>query len=176
MAEIDANVVQVHRVPHHPRALLDQTVEELQNALARHRVVINVEEPDKPAWFDPHLLGRVLRHLLENAARHTPAGRRILLGSRRVGDRLEFRVEDEGEGIDAADMHFIFDKFYRGKKGTGKGKGTGMGLAICRAILAAHGGGIEVESAPEHGACFRFWVPLVEKEPGGKKAAKSHSK
>jgi two-component system sensor histidine kinase KdpD len=171
MAEIDANVVQVHRVPHHPRALLDQAVEESHNALAAHRVVIAVEaldNPDKPAWFDPHLLGRVLRHLLENAARHTPAGGRILLGSRRNGDRLEFRVEDDGEGIDAADLPFIFDKFYRGKKGTGKGKGTGMGLAICRAILAAHGGGIEVESAPGRGACFRFWVPLVEKESGSK--------
>jgi two-component system sensor histidine kinase KdpD len=165
MAEIDANVVQVHRVPHHPRALLDQAVEELRNVLARHPVVITVEEPDKPAWIDPHLLGRVLRHLLENAARHTPAGGRILLCSRRVDDRLEFRVEDEGEGIDAVDLPFIFDKFYRGKKGTGKGKGTGMGLSICRAILAAHGGEIEVESAPGKGASFHFWVPLVEKEP-----------
>jgi signal transduction histidine kinase len=42
-----------------------------------------------------------------------------------------------------------------------------MGLAISRAILAAHGGGIEVESAPGKGACFRIWVPLVEKEPAG---------
>jgi len=168
MAEIDANVVQVRPVPHHPRALLDQAVEESRHALAKHRVVIAVEDPDNldnPAWFDPHLLGRVLRHLLENAARYTPAGGRILMGSRRDGDRLEFRVEDDGEGIDAADLPFIFDKFFRGKNSAGKGKGTGMGLAIIRAILAAHGGGIEAESAPGHGACFRFWVPLIEKEP-----------
>jgi two-component system sensor histidine kinase KdpD len=179
MAEIDANVVQVRCVPHHPRALLEQAVEESRNALAVHRVMIEVEEPQNPEksdWFDPHLLGRVLRHLLENAARHTPAGGHILLGSRRMGNRLEFRVEDDGEGIDAADLPFIFDKFYRGKKGSGKGKGTGMGLAICRAILAAHGGGIEVESAPGHGACFCFWVPLVEKEPVSARAAKSHLK
>jgi signal transduction histidine kinase len=76
-------------------------------------------------------------------------------------------VEDDGPGIDAVDLPFIFDKFYRGKKGVNKGKGTGMGLAISRAILAAHGGEIEAESAPGKGACFRFWVPLVEKEPGG---------
>jgi signal transduction histidine kinase len=107
----------------------------------------------------------VLRHLLENAARHTPHGGRILLNSHRIGDRLEFRVEDDGPGIDAVDLPFIFDKFYRGKKGVTKGKGTGMGLAISRAILAAHGGGIEAVSAPNKGACFRFWVPLVEKEP-----------
>jgi two-component system sensor histidine kinase KdpD len=169
MAEIDANVVQVHRVPHLPRALLDQAVEESRTALAACRVVIAADDTgnlDKSAWFDPHLLSRVLRHLLENAARHTPPGGRILLSSRLLGDRLEFSIEDDGEGIDASDLPFIFDKFYRGKNGAGKGKGTGMGLAICRAILAAHGGEIEVESAPGHGACFRFWVPLKEKEPG----------
>jgi len=168
MAEIDANVVQVHRVPHLPRALLDQAVEESRKALAACRVVIAADDTgnlDKSAWFDPHLLGRVLRHLLENAARHTPAGGRILLSSRRHGDRLEFSIEDDGEGIDASDLPFIFDKFYRGKNNAGKGKGTGMGLAIIRAILAAHGGGIEAESAPGHGACFLFWVPLIEKEP-----------
>ena len=140
--------------------------------IAGRRVVIAVDEPDnpdKPAWFDPHLLGRVLRHLLENAARHTPAGGRIALRSRRNGDRLEFSVEDDGPGVDPVDLPFIFDKFYRGKNGASKGKGTGMGLAISRAILAAHGGGIDVENIPGHGACFRFWVPLVEKEPASQR-------
>jgi two-component system sensor histidine kinase KdpD len=169
MAEIDANAVEVHLSPQQPRSLLDQAVQESRAALAGHRVVIAVEEPGRPAnsvWFDPHLLSRVLRHLLENAARSTPPGGRILLGCRLREDRLEFRVEDDGPGIDAADLPFIFDKFYRGRKTASQGKGTGMGLAISRAILAAHGGGIEVESAPDKGACFRFWVPLVEKEPG----------
>jgi len=165
MAEIDADVVEVRRVPQHPRALLEQAVEESRKALAGCRVAIAVDEAGDSAWFDPHLLGRVLRHLLENAARFTPPGGRILLGCRRVGGRLEFRVEDDGPGVDAVDLPFIFDKFYRGKKGAGKGKGTGMGLAISRAILTAHGGGIEVESAAGKGACFRLWVPLVEKEP-----------
>jgi two-component system sensor histidine kinase KdpD len=165
MAEINANVVEVRPVPHHPRALLDQAVEESSKALAGRRVVVSVEEPELPAWFDPHLLSRVLRHLLENAARFTPPGGRILLSSRRAGERLEFSVEDDGPGIDAVDLPFIFDKFYRGKRRAGKSKGTGMGLAISRAILAAHGGQIEAISSPEKGACFRFWVPLVEKEP-----------
>jgi signal transduction histidine kinase len=75
-------------------------------------------------------------------------------------------VEDNGPGIDALDLPLIFEKFYRGKKGATSGKGSGMGLAIARAILAAHGGGIEAASAPGQGARFRFWVPLVEKEPG----------
>ncbi len=173
MAQIDAQVVEVRPVQQQPRALLDQAIEESRKTLAGHRVVVTVEDPKdsgeparfEPVWFDPHLLGRVLRHLLENAARFSPPGGRILLSSRRGFGRLEFRVEDDGPGVDVLDRPFIFEKFYRGMKNAGKGKGTGMGLAIVRAILAVHGGGIEIESASGKGACFRFWVPLVEKEP-----------
>jgi two-component system sensor histidine kinase KdpD len=167
MAEIDAKVVQVHAVQQHVRTLLEQAVEESQAILARHRVTIEVEGADDPAWFDGHLLGRVLRHLLENAGRYTPPGSRIVLRGLRQGDRLQFSVEDNGPGIDSVDLPLIFEKFYRGRKGAGMGKGTGMGLAIARAILAAHGGAIEVESVPGKGTSFRFWVPLVEREPVG---------
>jgi K+-sensing histidine kinase KdpD len=67
-------------------------VEESRKILAAHRVNIDVEGEDEPAWFDPHLLGRVLRHLLENAARYTP--REAALRSRAGGrpERLEFSV------------------------------------------------------------------------------------
>jgi two-component system sensor histidine kinase KdpD len=165
MAEIDANVVQVHKVQQTARALLEQAIEESRKILAGHRVSIDMAGEDEPAWFDPHLLGRVLKHLLENAARHTPAGTRITLKSWRTAERLEFKVEDNGQGIDAMDLPLIFEKFYRGKRTAPKNKGSGMGLAITRAILIAHGGGIEVTSAPGKGASFHFWVPLVEKEP-----------
>ncbi len=171
MAEIDANVVQVKMSSVHPRALLDQAVEESRKLLARHKVTILSDseegqgDGDEPAWFDPHLLGRVLRHLLENVASHTPPGSRVMLSSKRSEDRVEFTVEDNGPGIDAHDLPLIFEKFYRGKRGTSRRKGSGMGLAITRAILAAHRGGIEATSVPGSGARFHFWVPLIEKEP-----------
>ncbi len=166
MAEIDAKVVNVHLAPQLPRALLEQAVEQSRQALVGRRVSIAVEEPEKPAWFDPELLGRVLRHLLENAASYTPPGSRVTLSSRRIGDRLEFCVEDDGPGIDALDLPLIFEKFYRGKRSAAARKGSGMGLAIARAILVAHGGGIEASNAPGGGARFRFWAPLVEREQG----------
>ncbi len=168
MAEIDANVVEVHPVSEHSRAVLEQAVEESRKSLAAHNVSIADEEPgetDEPAWFDPHLIGRVLRHLLENAAAYTPPGSHIILSSRRIGNRLEFCVEDDGPGIHAVDLPLIFEKFYRGKRRKSNRKGSGMGLAIVRAILAAHGGGIEASSEAGKGAAFRFWVPLVEKQP-----------
>jgi two-component system sensor histidine kinase KdpD len=171
MAEIDANAVQVKMSSQHPRALLDQAVEKSRKILASHKVTIlpdaagESSQVEKPAWFDPHLLGRVLRHLLENVAAHTPPGSRVTLSSKRTDERLEFCVEDNGPGIDAQDLPMIFDKFYRGKRGAKLHKGSGMGLAITRAILKVHGGGIEASSVPGSGARFRFWVPLIDKEP-----------
>jgi two-component system sensor histidine kinase KdpD len=180
MAEIDANVVKVKLSPQNPRALLDQAVEESRKALAAHKVSIAVEEENhlgsnesasgesvsgESVWIDPHLLGRVLRHLLENVAGYTPPGSRVTLNCKRTGDRLEFCVQDNGPGIDARDLPLIFEKFYRGKHRAGQRKGSGMGLAIARAILIAHGGGIEASNVPGGGARFRFWVPLIEREP-----------
>jgi len=163
MAEIDANVLKVQASPQHTRTLLEHASAESRSALARHQLILMVQEPDSPAWFDGRLLGRVFRHLIENAALYSQAGSRIVLRSRRVEKRLEFEVEDNGPGIDKVDLPHIFEKFYRGKKGAKLGKGTGMGLAIARAIVLAHGGDISVETNPEHGTTFRFWVPLVEK-------------
>jgi two-component system sensor histidine kinase KdpD len=170
MAEIDANVVKVKMSPQNPRALLDQAVEESRKILASHKISIAVEGDSdagegESVWLDPHLLGRVLSHLLENVAGHTPPGSRVKLSCARNDDRLEFCVEDNGPGIDALDLPLIFEKFYRGKNRSSKRKGSGMGLAIIRAILITHGGGIEASNAPGGGARFRFWVPLIEREP-----------
>lgn len=162
MAEIDAKVVRVHATPQSVRALFDQAVAESREQLASHKVVIDIEGPDTPVWFDPHLLGRVLRHLLENAAYYCPRGSRITLRSRRIDGRLEFAVEDTGPGIDPVDLLRIFERSYRGRKGTVLSKGSGKGLAIVRAILSAHDGAIEASSVLGQGTVFRFWVPLVE--------------
>lgn len=164
MAEIDAQVVKVNAVSQHPSTLLQNAMEKSKSALAHHHVVLAAEEPDAIAVFDPQLLGRVLRHLLENAARYTPPGSRVVLRSKQANNRLEFTVEDDGPGIESAELPLIFEKFYRGKHSSAKGKGTGMGLAIARAIVVAHGGQIDATSTPGKGTTFHFWIPLLEKE------------
>jgi two-component system sensor histidine kinase KdpD len=73
---------------------------------------------------------------------------------------LLVRVKDEGPGIDPEDIPFIFDKYFRGKRQKGAWTGTGMGLAIARAILKAHQGGISVRSRVGEGAEFSFWIPM----------------
>jgi two-component system sensor histidine kinase KdpD len=170
MAEIDAHAVTVHCAPQSPQAFLEQAVESVSRLLAEDMVSVVVEESIATAtvWLDEHLIGRVLHHLLENVASHTPAGTHVTVRCAQVEDRLQFTVEDDGPGIDAKDLPLIFEKFYRGQKKHSR-KGSGMGLAIVRAILLVHQGGIEVTSEAGHGASFRFWVPLRT----GKLAAKA---
>jgi two-component system sensor histidine kinase KdpD len=175
MAEIESDGIRVRPEPMHTGTFLEQAVEESHDQLVHHRVTIIVQQPDNPVWFDPHLLGRVLRHLLENAARYTPTNSRILLRSRRSPGKVEFAVEDDGPGIDPHDLPLIFEKFYRGKQRSVSTKGSGMGLSITRAIMAAHGGAIDVESTPGRGTIFRLWVPLVEKSPNATQPAASET-
>ena len=106
------------------------------------------------------VLCRVLRHLLENAARYSPAGSPVRIGAALEPDRLLVSITDQGQGIDEAEQAYIFDKFYRGSRQRLL-HGTGMGLAIAKAILRAHSGGIDVVSHRDQGATFTFWVPLV---------------
>jgi two-component system sensor histidine kinase KdpD len=165
MAEVDARAVTISTAPQYVRSIFEHALEESRAALAGHPVIIEVDETDTPAWFDSHLISRVLRHLIENAARYSPPGSPIILRSGRANSNLNFTVEDRGPGIEAVDLPLIFEKFYRGRRGQATGKGTGMGLAITRAILQAHGGGIDVETTLGRGTRFHFWVPLVEKQP-----------
>ena len=110
-----------------------------------------------PISLDRELIRRVLRHLLENAARYSPAGSPVNISATLEADRLLVSITDQGQGIDDAEQAYIFDKFYRGSRQRML-HGTGMGLAIAKAILRAHGGGIEVVSHRDQGATFTFWA------------------
>jgi two-component system, OmpR family, sensor histidine kinase KdpD len=170
MAEIDSNVVKLQLEPVVPAELLRDAVDDSRGVTGAREVAIEAEHAEAPVLVDARLLERVLRHLLENAARYSPPESRIVLRCRQVAGGLEFSVRDEGIGIDAADLPHIFEKFYRGRKAARHGKGTGMGLAIVRALLKAHGGTIEAESSPGKGTTMMFRVP-AEENPQAREAA-----
>ena len=100
-------------------------------------------------------LAQVVSNLLENAARHAPEQSTIQIGARETGDSVELWVEDEGLGVLPFERDQIFEPFRRGKGSTS----SGVGLAICKAIVEAHGGRIQAEAAHAGGARFRFSVP-----------------
>ncbi len=116
--------------------------------------------PDLPLLhFDAVLLERVLCNLLENAAKYTPAGSRITVAARLHGNWVSVSVSDDGPGLPPGREEAIFEKFTRGERESAK-PGVGLGLAICRAIVEAHGGSIQAAESPAGGAAFVFTLPL----------------
>ena len=108
------------------------------------------------AWIE-----KVLINLLANAAKYSPAAQPIFVSADPRGDMLAISVADRGEGIDPLEQGMVFDKFYRGQGQRMRVSGTGMGLAICRAIVTAHGGTIGVTSQLGHGSVFTFTLPIA---------------
>jgi len=86
------------------------------------------------------LAEQVLFNLLDNAAKYSPAGSRIVVEARRAGDRVEIAVRDEGDGIAPEALDRLFDKFYRADDGDRRRAGTGLGLAIARGFVEVEGG------------------------------------
>lgn len=113
-----------------------------------------------PLRIDVLWLGRALNNLVSNAIRHTPAGGSVTVTARLSASQVLIEVQDSGEGIAAADLPHIFERFYRGEKSRSRASGgAGLGLAITRGIIEAHGGVITAESQPGHGACFICRLP-----------------
>jgi signal transduction histidine kinase len=149
--------------------LLSDTLEGFTaRALARNVTLMGEVRPGvDPVWMAPDKIGRVLRNLVENAIRHTPAGGRIELRAEPRPGEVVVTVRDTGEGIAAADLPRVFDRFYRGdaartREQAGAGQlstGAGLGLAIARGLVEAHGGRIWAESAPGQGTTMRFTLP-----------------
>ena len=109
---------------------------------------------------DADRLGQVLRNLISNALRHTPAGGRVTVSVSRSGDRVHLEVADTGTGISPEDLPHVFDRFYRGDKSRSRrGGGAGLGLAIARQLVIAHGGEIAAESVLGAGTTFRVTLP-----------------
>ena len=116
--------------------------------------------------LDAVLMERVFVNLLENAAKYTPAGTPISISAVAVGGVVRVQVDDQGPGLPAGREEAIFEKFERGVRESAL-PGVGLGLAIARAIVGAHGGGIRGDNRVEGGrvAGARFTVELPQGEP-----------
>jgi two-component system sensor histidine kinase BaeS len=112
----------------------------------------------------------VLRNLLGNAIKFTPAGGQVACRVQAEDGRLVLSISDTGMGIPAEELPHIFDRFYRGRQVASQHiPGTGLGLAIVKQIVEAHAGTVEVESVLGEGTTFTVRLPRVPMSPPGTK-------
>jgi signal transduction histidine kinase len=102
---------------------------------------------------------RVLSNLLGNAIKFSPPDGVVRVDTLVVNGELHVAVTDEGQGIAAADLPHVFDRFWKGPDGSGPG--AGLGLTIAKGIVEAHEGKIWVESENGKGSRFTFTLPLA---------------
>jgi len=125
------------------------------------RVSADVRGEMPPVRGDRDRLQQVLTNLLDNAVKYSTAGEEVRVTASRLDSHLRIEVADHGPGIPSDQQRLIFEKFGRVHSSGSPGKpGTGLGLFIARSIAQAHGGALEVSSAPDLGATFTLTLPL----------------
>lgn len=129
--------------------------------LAGHRVEVDLPVNLPLLEFDTLLMERTLCNLLENAAKYSPPGGRILITARPDGDWVQISVSDQGPGLPPGRPDALFEKFNRGQNEPPVA-GVGLGLSIVRTIVEAHQGSVRAEAGPDGGARLVIRLPLGE--------------
>ena len=142
------------------RELVDETVAAMRAEAEAKGVAIgaDIQPLPRPARADPERLQRVLFNLIQNGIRHTPADGSVTVRAEPAGDWVEIEVADTGAGISLEDRERLFEPFVRGATNGARDTGAGLGLALCRAIVEAHGGRIWLADS-QTGARVRFVIP-----------------
>jgi two-component system sensor histidine kinase KdpD len=128
--------------------------------LAKHIVVLRLPADLPPVLVDAKLIVQVFTNLFDNIAKYTPSGTHLYVSAAADGKLVRVMVDDDGPGLPPGDPKRLFDKFQRGD-GEGAIVGVGLGLAICQAIIRAHGGEIEAQRRTPVGARFEFTLPAA---------------
>ena len=147
--------------------VIEEAVEHIRDD-GRHEIRIIPGDELLLARMDGRLIMQVIINLIENAQKYTPDGSKIAIDAHRSGKNIIIRVADNGNGIDDKLKETIFNMFFTtDEKAADSNRSMGMGLALCKAIVNAHGGKITVTGNEPKGAVFTFTLPAGEVEHNG---------
>lgn len=151
----------LNRAPHGLNGLIRQMIDDfyqeqnIQFTPAAEEIVLAV---------DAARIKLLLKNLLDNALRHSPAGKAVSISLRKTADNIALQVRDEGEGIEPEHLPHLTEPFYRvdpsRQRETG---GYGLGLYLCRMIVEAHGGTLVIESQKQQGTSITISLPVGNK-------------
>ncbi|MDO4545083.1 MAG: HAMP domain-containing sensor histidine kinase, partial [Bacillota bacterium] len=170
LARSDAGRLKMERGQVDLSALCESIIQQQATVAAeRGFEVVSEIQPDVKVLGDETMLIRVILNLMENALKY---GKRqaadagvspVILRLERQGRFARLSVADRGQGIAVKDLERIWERFYRADHSRSD-EGAGLGLSMVKALVKAHGGKVELESAPGEGSCFTVTLPLEDGE------------
>ncbi|HEY6837420.1 MAG TPA: ATP-binding protein, partial [Geobacteraceae bacterium] len=160
MTRLEAGAVKLKKEPCDIQDLGGCALAAIEQRLGARKIEVQIPDGLPLVQMDMALMTQVLVNLLDNALKYSPPESSIILAARAEGSTLMMEVADRGPGVPDADLHRVFDKFYRIPVPEGAG-GTGLGLAICKGIVEAHGGKIRAENRAGGGLRVMVTLPLA---------------
>ena len=163
ITRMDDSSIRLNLKPELMTDVIESALNRLGRRTERHEIRVEVADDLLLARMDAPLIVQVLLNLLENAIKYTPEGSNIDISAEASGELVSVRVADNGPGIPDESKRKVFDLFFTsaGMRGDAR-RGLGLGLALCRAIVTAHGGEIHVSDNAPHGSIFTFTLQKAE--------------
>lgn len=163
LTRLEDNSHALKKQPEAIEEIIAVTLDRFEKRSQGHELTVNIPDELMLVPMDAKLIVQVLMNLLDNSLKHTAQGQEISLTVEKQEDNACFTVADRGTGISAEDLPYIFQMYYTSAKETADSKkGMGLGLAICSAVVKAHGGNITAENRPGGGAKFTFTLPMED--------------
>ncbi len=159
MVRLESGMLRLHRQSNDMADMIGVALRQVQDALSRRRVTVNIPDDLPPLDVDDVLIDQVLTNLLSNAVKYSPDGSEINIEVEFSADTMTLAIQDFGIGIQPMEADKLFDKFYRSPT-VQHIPGTGLGLAICKGIIRAHGGTIKARRGTPRGTVMTIELPL----------------
>lgn len=156
---MQAGALTINREPYYMAELIGSALSRLEPMIGTRATDIRVSNQLPLLNIDGVLIEQVMMNLLENALRHTPENSALTITAEATPYAVEVIVIDHGHGIKSGSEEAIFKRFER--MDSKDSEGMGLGLAICKAIIEAHGGNIWARNRSQGGAAFHFTLPLA---------------
>lgn len=169
VTRLQSGALQVHKEWQPVEEVVGMALAHAASRLHDRALSVDIPLDLPPVPLDGTLIEQVLVNLLDNAAKHTPAGSPVTLSAHATPEEVTIEVADRGPGIAPGDETRIFERFYQSGRPTAGG--VGLGLAIAAGMVQAHGGRMWAENRPGGGAVFRLTLPRASLEPDGLPAA-----
>ncbi len=147
---------------HSLEEIVGSAARRLKRVLAGRRLETALPSDLPLVQVDAALIEQLFVNLLDNAIKYTPPGSTVRISARSCGQDVAVEVADDGPGLPPGDEQRVFEKFFRK---SGSRSGFGLGLAICRAVVDAHGGRLWAETREPSGAAFCFSLPRGGEPP-----------